>query len=98
ESSFSGDRIIVGKFCYDLTEPKRWDVIVFKPPGNESTNYIKRLVGLPGEKIWIVGGNIYTCGRDEPETALRIARKAPPKLNALLQIVDDTDHIPPEFT
>src|SRR6187431_1110941 len=43
EGSFSGDRIIVGKFCYDLAEPKRWDVIVFKFPGSASTNYIKRL-------------------------------------------------------
>src|SRR5947209_15513647 len=98
EGSFSGARIIVGKFCYDLAEPKRWDVIVFKPPGNESTNYIKRLIGLPGEKIRIVGGNIYTSGREEPDTALKIARKPPPKLNALLQIVDDTDYVPGELT
>jgi signal peptidase I len=98
EGSFSGDRIIVGKFAYDLMEPKRWDVIVFKFPGGAATNYIKRLIGLPGEKVWIVGGNIYTCGNDEPETALRIARKPPAKLSALLQIVDDTDHIPPELT
>lgn len=97
EGSFSGDRIIVGKFCYDLTEPKRWDVIVFKFPGSAATNYIKRLIGLPGETVRIVGGNIYTSGNDEPETALQIARKPPAKLNALLQIVDDTDHVPPEL-
>lgn len=98
EGSFSGDRIIVGKFCYDLEEPERWDVIVFKFPGNAAVNYIKRLVGLPGEKLWIVGGNVYTCGKDEPDDKLRIARKPPAKLNALLQIVDDTDHIPQELT
>jgi len=98
QGSFSGDRIIVGKFAYDLMEPKRWDVIVFKFPGGAATNYIKRLIGLPGEKVWIVGGNIYTCGNDEPETALRIARKPPDKLNALLQIVDDSSHISPELT
>src|SRR5437762_2184620 len=97
EGSFSGDRIIVGKFCYDLAEPKRWDVIVFKFPGNAVQNYIKRLIGLPGEKVWIVGGNIYTCGKDEPDDALQIARKPPAKLDALLQIVDDTDHIPSDL-
>ena len=97
EGSFSGDRIIVGKFCYDLAEPKRWDVIVFKFPGSASTNYIKRLIGLPGEKVWIVGGNIYTCPSGDPETALQIARKSPEKLDALLQIVDDTDHVPQEL-
>jgi signal peptidase I len=79
----------VGKFCYDLAEPKRWDVIVFKFPGNAAVNYIKRLIGLPGERVWIVGGNIYTCGKDESPDALRIARKPP---QALLQIVDDTPH------
>lgn len=98
EASFSGDRIIVGKFCYDLEEPERWDVIVFKYPGNAAVNYIKRLIGLPNEKLWIVGGNIYTCGKDEPDDKLRIARKPPSKLDALLQIVDDTDHIPQELT
>ena len=98
EGSFSGDRIIVGKFCYDLEEPERWDVIVFKFPGNAAVNYIKRLIGLPGEKLWIVGGNIYTCGKDEPDEKLRIARKPPNKLDSLLQIVDDTDHIPEQLT
>src|SRR5688572_17695660 len=97
EGSFSGDRIIVGKFCYDLAEPKRWDVIVFKFPGNAAVNYIKRLIGLPGERVWIVGGNIYTCGKEESPDALRVARKPPPKLEALLQIVDDTDHVPEDL-
>ena len=97
EGSFSGDRIIVGKFAYDLAEPKRWDVIVFKFPGNAAVNYIKRLIGLPGERVWIVGGNIYTCGKDESDDALKIARKPPAKLDALLQIVDDTNHIPQDL-
>jgi signal peptidase I len=98
EGSFSGDRIIVGKFNYDFAEPKRWDVIVFKFPGNAVQNYIKRLIGLPGERVRIVGGNIYTAGNDEPDEALKIARKPPDKLNTLLQLVDDSDHIPKELT
>src|SRR5262245_34356020 len=100
KGSFSGHRIIVGKFCYDLAEPKRWDVIVFKYPGGAVQNYIKRLVGLPGELVRIVGGNVYTCGLsenpDEPGI-LHIARKPPHKLNAMLQLVDDTAHIPQEL-
>ena len=97
EASFSGDRVIVGKFAYDFEEPERWDVIVFKYPGNAVQNYIKRLIGLPGEKVWIVGGNIYTCGKDEPESELKIARKPPEKLEALLQVIDDTRHVPKEL-
>ena len=95
EGSFSGDRIIVGKFPYDFAEPERWDVIVFKYPGNAAVNYIKRLIGLPGETVRIVGGNIYVQGKDEPE--MHIARKPPHKLTALLQLVDDTNHIPAEL-
>lgn len=97
EGSFSGDRILVSKFAYDFSAPQRWDVIVFKYPGNAVQNYIKRLVGLPGEKVWIVGGNIYTAPADAPDEALRIARKPPEKLEALLHLVDDTDHIPPQL-
>src|SRR5436190_5365363 len=61
DGSFSGDRIIVGKFCYDLGEPQRWDVIVFKYPGLATQNYIKRLIGLPGELVRVIGGNTQTC-------------------------------------
>ena len=38
DGSFSGDRIIVGKFAYDFAEPQRWDVIVFKFPGRAVDN------------------------------------------------------------
>jgi signal peptidase I len=97
DGSMSGDRIIVGKFSYDLAEPQRWDVIVFKFPGNAVQNYIKRLIGLPNERVLIAGGNIYTAGLDEPDEALQIARKPPHKLEALLQLVDDTDYIPADL-
>ena len=51
EPSYSGDRIIVNKFVYSFTEPDRWDVVVFKFPGNATDNYIKHLVGLPEETL-----------------------------------------------
>ncbi|WP_425614987.1 signal peptidase I [Anatilimnocola sp. NA78] len=94
EGSFSGDRIIVSKFAFEVAEPKRWDVIVFKFPEDASQNYIKRLVGLPGETLRIAGGNIFTRSAEEAPEAEGIARKPPHKLTAMLQIVDDSDHIP----
>lgn len=90
QNSFTGDRILVSKFSYDLYEPERWDVIVFKYPGNAKQNYIKRLVGLPGETVRIHHGDIFVRrGQDEQ---FRIARKSPDKLRAMLQPVDDTDY------
>jgi signal peptidase I len=70
-SCASGDRVLVAKFLYDFKRPDRLDVVVFKYPGDDSRyitgpqknhvpmNYIKRLIGLPGETIAIYAGNLY---------------------------------------
>ena len=50
----------MGKFNYHLTEPKRWDVAVFRFPGKAATNYIKRIAGLPKETLRIWHGDIWT--------------------------------------
>ena len=44
---------------YYLNEPKRGDVIVFKTPADNRTDYIKRLIGLPGDKIQFIDSNLY---------------------------------------
>ena len=92
ERSFNGDRILVSKFAYQLSEPERWDVIVFKYPGNAKQNYIKRLVGLPGETLRIRHGDIHTV---ESDGRAQIVRKSPTKLKAMLHVVDDSDHVAP---
>lgn len=90
ENSFSGDRIIVSKFAYELGEPRRWDVIVFKYPERAQQNFIKRLIGLPGETLTISGGNIYLQGPGAPTA--EIARKPSDKLLSMLQVVHDADY------
>jgi len=85
--SFNGDRILVSKFAYDFAEPKRFDVVVFRYPEDAKTNYIKRLIGLPGETVSIAGGDIWTS-RDGGDP--RIARKPTAKLRAMLQCVHDS--------
>jgi signal peptidase I len=93
--SYNGDRILVSKFAYDFRDPHRWDVIVFKFPGDATTdartNFIKRLIGLPGETVHIEHGDVWVRRGDSP---LHIARKPPEKLLAVLQPVFDNDYMP----
>src|SRR5688500_9861690 len=69
-----GDFIFVNKFTYglrlpvvnteivDLGAPQRGDVVVFRLPSDPSTNYIKRLVGLPGDHILVSDKRVYVNG------------------------------------
>ena len=57
--TYNGDRILVNKFVYDVRDPRRWEVIVFKYPGDAKMNYIKRLIGLPNETVRIYQGDIF---------------------------------------
>jgi signal peptidase I len=60
-----GDRVLVLKYIYHFMDPRPWDVVVFKNPQNNEENYIKRLIGLPGETIEIINGDIYyRTGKD----------------------------------
>ena len=68
-----GDRIIVNKFVYMVRDPRRWEVFVFKYPLNHSVNYVKRVVGMPGEWLFIRGGDIYTAPGDlDHQTAVAL--------------------------
>ena len=95
--SYNGDRILVGKFIYEFADPQRWDVIVFKYPGDAPTNFIKRLVGLPGETVRIQRGDIWIRNAKDAtngDAGFSIARKPPEKLLAMLQPVFDNDYMP----
>ncbi len=94
-ATFSGDRILVSKFDYVLKNPERWEVLVFKYPIEAHMNYIKRLIGLPGESLLIQEGDIYTQTAASPTWT--IARKPPHKIRAMQQIVADTDYQPADL-
>jgi signal peptidase I len=53
------DYLIIDEITYRFREPKRGEVVVFKNPMNERQRFIKRIIGLPGEKIEIVDGKIF---------------------------------------
>jgi signal peptidase I len=62
----AGDRILVLKYLYSVREPKPFEVVVFKNPTKPTENYIKRLIGLPGDQIAIVDGDIFVREPDAP--------------------------------
>ncbi|MBL7069160.1 MAG: signal peptidase I [Candidatus Omnitrophica bacterium] len=58
----AGDRLLVNKFIYKFKEPERGDIIVFKYPGDEKKDFIKRLIATSGETVEIRNGDIYIDG------------------------------------
>jgi signal peptidase I len=89
--SFNGDRILVAKFAYQIADPHRFDVAVFKYPGKAQTNYIKRLVGLPKETLKIHHGDIFV--KPDGDSEFTIARKSPEKVLAVMRPVYDNDSV-----
>ncbi len=88
-----GDRVLVMKYLYRFRPPKPWEVIVFKNPQDNKQNYIKRLIGLPGETIEIVHGDIFV--RRPGEHDFRIRRKEDSRVqNAMWQVVFNNDFRP----
>ncbi len=77
-----GDFILVNKFAYGLRwpvldkkfleigEPQRGDVVVFRFPKDPSTDYIKRVVGVPGDQIYYRNKTLYINGEPMPQTYL----------------------------
>jgi signal peptidase I len=59
-----GDRIFANKFIYRFREPRRQEIIVFKWPVDPKRRFIKRLIGLPGDRVKIVEGQVYV--NDKP--------------------------------
>lgn len=88
--SHKGDRLWVSKAPYAVAEPQRWDVAVFKWPIQSRENYIKRIVGLPGEQLRIHAGNLHVRLADDDE--FEVARKPHDKVESIMQSVYDNDH------
>jgi len=63
-----GDRIFANKFIYRFNDPKRGDIVIFKYPEDPKKDFVKRLVGLPGDIVEIKDGRLVVNGGvlDEP--------------------------------
>ncbi len=91
-----GDRILVLKYLYLFQPPQRWDVVVFKSPDDQkyAQNFIKRLVGLPGESIMVLDGDVYKGAAGESVSAFKIEPKSKSAQRALWRVVNDNDFLP----
>jgi signal peptidase I len=58
----SGEFMIVNKLSYKLNSPHIGDIIVFRPPRNPTQEYIKRVIGLPGDTVEVKDGNVFVNG------------------------------------
>lgn len=63
----TGQYILTDKFTFKLREPKRGEVIVFRYPQNEATDFIKRIIGLPGEQIMVKANKVYIYNEANPK-------------------------------
>jgi len=68
ENTIMTDSRVMGlRVAYIFSEPKRFDIILFQPPDDEaSIPYVKRIIGLPNEKVEIIDGKVYINDSDVP--------------------------------
>jgi signal peptidase I len=57
------DRLFINKFVYHVSAIERGDVVVFHYPRDPEKSYIKRVIGLPGDRLWVVEGQVWLNGK-----------------------------------
>jgi signal peptidase I len=68
----SGEYVVVNRMSYRLGNPHRGDIIVFHFPRNPAEEYIKRIIGLPGDVIEVMNGTVYINGQPLDESYLDV--------------------------
>src|SRR5919205_551867 len=58
-----GDRVLVNKFIYRFSEPERGDIVVFRSVEGDGEDLIKRVVGVPGDKVELRHGKVFLNGQ-----------------------------------
>lgn len=66
----SGDQIFGNRLAYLFDDPERYDIVIFRYPDDKSQYFIKRVIGLPGETVEILDGDVYVTTVDGEEIVL----------------------------
>jgi signal peptidase I len=61
--ALTGDRLLVDRMAFAFRSPRRWEVVVFRSPTDESELCVKRIVGLPGETVALASGELRIDGK-----------------------------------
>ncbi|MGE5575974.1 MAG: signal peptidase I [Syntrophothermus sp.] len=67
----NGQRLLVNKFLYRFNPPRTGDIVVFRYPGDVRLRFIKRVIGVPGDRVLIRNGHVFVNGRLLNEEYLR---------------------------
>jgi len=79
------DRVIVDKLSYHYRDPERFEVVVFRYPLESNKNFIKRIVGMPGEDMRIEGGDVFVKPLGADASQWRVLRRPRPIQDAQLR-------------
>jgi signal peptidase I len=66
-----GERLLVNKFIYRIRPPKTGDIIVLKYPKDPSKKFIKRVIGVPGDRVYIQNSKLYLNGTEIKESYIK---------------------------
>lgn len=62
DTIMAGDRVVGFRLSYLAKDPARTDIIIFRFPDDESQLYVKRIIGMPGETVEVIDGQVYING------------------------------------
>lgn len=65
---FDQEYLIINEISYRFSQPKRGDIVVFRYPRDPQEYFIKRVIGLPGEKVQIKDGEVYVTSNGKTES------------------------------
>jgi len=88
EPSFSNNEyILVNKISYKVQDPQRGDVVVFKAPDNPQYDYIKRIIGLPGDIVAVKNGKVFINNKELDEKYIKSETIVGSSINGSLETV-----------